>query len=411
MKITAVETFCLSFDMPYALTFARGEYQTREALLVKIHTDQPDLTGWGEAAMWGGPHAVSVAVIEKEIAPLIVGEDPRRPEFLWEKVYQHTYYHGRKGILLACLSGVDIALWDILGKSLDQPLWRLLGGFGKPLATYASSGYYRRDYSLDDFAADVAKARQAGHRGYKMKIGNIADSIHKEVIVDTPLKVSIEEDLRRVEVAREAIGMDRELMVDANTSLDTKTALRYADGLAPMRIRWFEEPVQPENIAGCTELARRTGIPIAGFETETGKYAFAALMDAGAIQIAQPDVVQVGGITEALKIAHYAQMKHLVFTSKIYSTMVSMAACSQLLYALPNGAYFEMDQDPLPCSLGEACARRDISRRYSRDLIPPSAGLAACHADSSSSRTRGAWGTRRAAFEVRRFGDVSCLRP
>ena len=348
MKITGIETFCLSYDMPYALTFARGEYQTREALLVKIHTDEPDLVGWGEAAMWGGPHSVSVAVIENEILPLLVGEDPRQPEYLWEKVYQQTYYHGRKGIVLACLSGVDIALWDILGKSMDQPLWRVFGGFGKPLAAYASSGYYRRDYSLEHFAADVTRARETGHHGYKMKIGNIASAIHKGVIEDTPLKVSIEDDLERIRVAREAIGWDRDLMVDANTSLDTHTAMRYADELEDLNIRWFEEPVQPENIDGCRELASRTRIPIAGFETETNKYTFATLIDAGAIQIVQPDVVQVGGFTEALKIAHYAQMKHLVFTSKIYSTMISMAACSQLLYALPNGEYFEMDQDPLP---------------------------------------------------------------
>ena len=348
MKITAIETFCLRYDMPYALTFARGEYQSREALLVKVHTDQPDLVGWGEAAMWGGPHGVSVAVIEEEIAPLVVGEDPLRPEYLWEKVYQQTYYHGRKGILLACLSGVDIALWDILGKSMDQPLWRVFGGFGKPLATYASSGYYRRDYSLDDFAADVSRARQDGHRGYKMKIGNISSAIHRGITGDTPLEVSIEEDLSRISVAREAIGPDLDLMVDANTSLDTRTAMRYADALEDLNIRWFEEPLQPENIDGCVELARRTRIPIAGFETETNKHTFAALMDAGAIQVVQPDVVQVGGLTEALKIAHYAHMKHLLFTSKIYSTIVSMAACAQLLFALPNGAYFEVDQDPLP---------------------------------------------------------------
>ena len=116
MRITGVETIPLSYEMPYPLTYARGEYQTRDALLVKVHTSDPDIFGWGESAMWGGPHAVSAAVIEREIAPLIVGEDPRRPEYLWEKVYQSTYYHGRKGILLACLSGVDIALWDIVGK-------------------------------------------------------------------------------------------------------------------------------------------------------------------------------------------------------------------------------------------------------------------------------------------------------
>jgi len=124
--------------------------------------------------------------------------------------------------------------------------------------------------------------------------------------------------------------------------------MAYADAFEPLGIRWFEEPTQPENIAGCAELARRTSIPIAGFETETNKYQFAQLIDAGAIQVVQPDVIQVGGITEARKIAAYAQMRHLLFTSKNYSTAVSLAACLNLIYALPNTDYFEMDMDPSP---------------------------------------------------------------
>ena len=103
-----------------------------------------------------------------------------------------------------------------------------------------------------------------------------------------------------------------------------------------------------EDVAGCADLARRTRMAIAGFETETGRDAFARLIDAGAIQVVQPDIVQVGGITEARKIAHFAQVRHLPFTSKNYSTIVSSAACLQLLFALPNGEYFECDQDPLP---------------------------------------------------------------
>ena len=348
MRITGIETIPLAYRMPYSLTYARGEYDLREALLVKVHTDDPDIVGWGEAAMWGGPHTVSASVIEHEIAPLVIGEDPRRPEYLWEKVYQHTFYHGRKGILLACLSGVDIALWDIVGKCTDAPLWRLLGGFGRPLKAYASSGYYRREYDLNDLAGDVTGARDQGFHGYKMKIGNVAQVTHAGVIEDVPLRTSIEADLERVGAAREAIGADRALMVDANTSLDVASAMRYADHLEPLEIRWFEEPVAPEDIAGCAALARRTRIDIAGFETETSKYQFAALIDAGAVQMVQPDVVQVGGITEAAKIAHYAQMKHLPFSSKNYSTAVSLAACLQLLYALPNGDWFECDQDPLP---------------------------------------------------------------
>jgi D-galactarolactone cycloisomerase len=249
---------------------------------------------------------------------------------------------------MAALSGVDIALWDILGKCADQPVWRLLGGFGRPVSAYASAGYYRRDYGLDDLARDVAKARSAGFTGYKMKIGNVWQAVHHGVIHDVPLRCSIDDDLKRVAAAREAIGGDRNLMVDATTSLTARVAMRYAAALEPLNIRWFEEPVQAEDVAGCAELARRTRIAIAGFETETGREAFARLIDAGAIQVVQPDIVQVGGITEARKIAAFAQMRHLPFTSKNYSTAVSSAACLQLLYALPNGEYFESDQDPLP---------------------------------------------------------------
>jgi D-galactarolactone cycloisomerase len=348
MIITGIETICLHYRMPYALTYARGEYQEREALLVKVHTDEPGLFGWGEAAMWGGPWATSVVAVEKEIAPLIIGLDPRQPEYIWERVYQQTYYHGRKGILLACLSGIDIALWDILGRSVGQPVWRLLGGYGRPLRAYASSGYYRRDYSNTDLANDVGRAREEGYLGFKMKVGNIAGAIHARTLHETPLRVTFREDIERVKSARQALGPDLDLMCDATTSLDHKTAMAYAEAFEDLQVRWFEEPTQPENISGCAELARHTRVPIAGFETETSKFNFAALMDAGAIQVVQPDVIQVGGITEARKIAAYAQMRHLMFSCKNYSTAVSLAACLNLLYGLPNADYFECDMDPSP---------------------------------------------------------------
>jgi D-arabinonate dehydratase/D-galactarolactone cycloisomerase len=345
MRITAIETIPLNYQMPYPITYARGEYQTREALLVRVHTSDSSIFGWGEAAMWGGPHSVSAKVLSDEIAPLVIGEDPRQPEYLWEKVYQSTYYHGRKGMLIACLSGLDIALWDIVGKCAGEPLWRIFGGFARPLTSYASAGYYRRDYGLDRLAADVAAAAKAGFRGYKMKIGNVPQVVHGGVLRDVPLRGSFEDDVKRVRTAREALG-DRNLMVDANTSLSSRMAMRYAAAIEPLNVRWFEEPTQPEDIEGCAELARRTRIPVAGFETETGKYQFARLIDAGAVQVVQFDVLQVGGFTEARKIAAYAQMRHLPVTTKNYSTAVSTAATLQLLYALPNADYFECDQDP-----------------------------------------------------------------
>src|SRR4029077_2808791 len=119
--------------------------------------------------------------------------------------------------------------------------------------------YYRHDYGLDAFAADVAKARAAGFCAYKMKIGNIPLAVHAGVIPDVPLRVSFADDLKRVFAAREAIGGDRGLMIDATTSLNLRMALRYAEALESQNIRWFEEPVQAEDVAGCAEPARRGG--------------------------------------------------------------------------------------------------------------------------------------------------------
>jgi D-arabinonate dehydratase/D-galactarolactone cycloisomerase len=124
--------------------------------------------------------------------------------------------------------------------------------------------------------------------------------------------------------------------------------MRYAEELEKLEVRWFEEPVEPENVAGCVELAGRTRVAIAGFETETTAKTFARLMDAGAIQIAQPDVVQVGGLTEMRKIAAYAGLRHLYVTGKNYSTSLGQAATLAMLYAVPNGDYFEWEFDPLP---------------------------------------------------------------
>ena len=345
MKITGIETFCLAWRMPYAIAYAKGEYQDREAVLVKVSTDDPDIVGWGESAVWGGPHGSTVAVIEQEIAPLVIGQDPRRPEHIWDKVFHGTYMHGRKGMVVSCLSGIDIACWDIMGKAAGQPLWRLLGGYGRPVTAYHSSGYYRRGDTPEIFAARVAQSRALGYRGYKMKIGNIPQVNHHE---ERAYTVSFDEDMARIAAAREAIGADRNLMVDANCALNPRVAMRYAEKLEPLEIRWFEEPVAPENIVGCAELAGRTRIAIAGFESETTAMTFARLMDAGAIQIAQPDVVQVGGLTEFRKIAAYAGLRNLHVTGKNYSTAVGQAATLAMIYAVPHGYYFEDEADPLP---------------------------------------------------------------
>jgi D-arabinonate dehydratase/D-galactarolactone cycloisomerase len=176
-----------------------------------------------------------------------------------------------------------------------------------------------------------------------MKIGNIPQVVHGGVLGDVPDRLSFAADIGRVEAARAALGPDLNLMVDANTSLSTRMAMRYAEALLAFNIRWFEEPTEPENIEGCAALSRYSRIPIAGFETETGKFQFARLIDAGAIQVVQFDVVQVGGLTEARKIAAYAQMHHLPVTAKNYSTAVTPGDAAAPLCAAER-RLFECDQ-------------------------------------------------------------------
>ena len=347
MKITDVTLTLFAWDDIPATGYGQhtGQFQGSSELgLLRIATDEGIEGHAFLGTAMNGAANDGQALIAK-LKPLVMGEDPRRPEHIWDKVFHGTYMHGRKGMVVSCLSGIDIACWDIMGKAAGQPLWRLLGGYGRPVTAYHSSGYYRRGDTPEIFAARVSESRRLGYRGYKMKIGNIPQVNHHE---ERPYTVSFDEDLARIAAAREAIGADRNLMVDANCALNPRVAMRYAEKLEPLEIRWFEEPVAPENVAGCAELAGRTRIAIAGFESETTAMTFARLMDAGAIQIAQPDVVQVGGLTEFRKIAAYAGLRNLHVTGKNYSTAVGQAATLAMIYAVPHGDYFEDEADPLP---------------------------------------------------------------
>ena len=152
-----------------------------------------------------------------------------------------------------------------------------------------------------------------------MKIGNIPQVVHGGVLGDVPGRLSFADDIARAAVAREALGPDLNLMVDANTSLSACMAMRYAEAMLPFNIRWFEEPTEPENIEGCAAGASYAN-PGGGLRDRDRQVPIARLIDAGAIQVVQFDVVQVGGFTEARKIAAYAQMHHLPVTAKNYST-------------------------------------------------------------------------------------------
>ena len=323
MRITDVETIPLFYPMPYPLTYARGEYRTREALLVRVHTDDPSIIGWGEAAMWGGPHAVissgagagdRSARYRRRPAPARVPLGEGLPDDLLPRPQGH---------LLACLSGLDIALWDIVGKCAAQPLWRLLGGFARPLSAYASAGYYRRDYGLDDFAADVADAASAGYRGYKMKIGNIPQVVHGGVLsacrCAIPSKTTWSASGRpaRRSAPTQSHGRCQHL------ARFPRAAMRYAAAMEPLTCAGSRSLPSLRTSRAAPSLLVAPASRSPASKPRRASTQFARLIDAGAVQVVQFDVVQVGGFTEARKIAAYAQMRHLAVTAKNYSTAVS----------------------------------------------------------------------------------------
>jgi L-rhamnonate dehydratase len=260
-------------------------------LVVEIFTDN-GLVGIGNAAL--SPQ-VSKQVVDLYLKPVLIGADPWDIEALWQHMYRKTMAFGRKGIGMAAISAVDIALWDILGKSAKQPVYRLLGGRTKSrIPVYASRLY---SSPLDQLAAEAKRYKQEGYKAMKLRFGwgpiDGAAGMRKNV------------DL--VRTVRETVGDDTDVMADAYMGWTLDYAKRMLPLLEPFNLRWLEEPVIPDDIDGYAELRRRSSIPIAGGEHEFTLYGFRDLIDAKAVDYIQFDTNRVGGISQAGKIAALAE--------------------------------------------------------------------------------------------------------
>lgn len=278
MKIASIETsiVALPFDMggPPQL-FAGKPWTHLEILLVKVNTDA-GVTGWGEA--FG--HVVNPstkAALDTLVAPLFIGRDPRNINALMREMQQALHLLGRNGPVVYALSGIDIALWDIAGKLAQQPLYRLLGGSARQQLTgYASLLRYT---DPDLVASNSAAARESGYRQIKLH------EVTREAVL----------------AAKKVIG-DAKLMLDTNCPWTVQQSIEMARLMKDDGLHWLEEPVwPPEDHAGLAAV-RREGIPIAAGENAAGLFDFKSLFDAQAVDVAQPSVTKVGGITELLKI-------------------------------------------------------------------------------------------------------------
>ena len=260
-------------------------------LLIEIFTDD-GLVGLGNAAL--APQATK-QVIDLYLQPLLIGQDPWDVERLWQQMYRKTMAFGRKGIGMVAISAVDIALWDLLGKSAKQPVFRLLGGRTKArIPVYASRLYSGK---LDELAAEAKRYREEGYRAMKLRFGWGP--------TDGALGMQRNADL--VRAVREAVGDEIDVMADAYMGWTLDYAKRMLPLLEPFHLRWLEEAVIPDDVHGYAELRSRSQIPIAGGEHEFTLYGFRDLLEARALDYIQFDTNRVGGITQARKIAALAE--------------------------------------------------------------------------------------------------------
>ncbi|MDO8538978.1 MAG: mandelate racemase/muconate lactonizing enzyme family protein [Opitutaceae bacterium] len=288
--------------------------------LVVVHTDE-GLTGLGSVFANDGLVRATLALLE----PLYRGENPLEPERVSEKLHQNTFWQGRGGSVTHAISGIDIALWDILGLATRQPIGRLLGGCYRDRVRPYASLLMQEPRAL---AEHLQRVKAQGFRAFKIGWGPFGrgTAVADEAIVNA---------------AREAIGSDALLMVDAGASdaywpQNYKWALRTADMLAAYDVHWFEEPLPPDALADFVQLRRRVRVPIAGGEVLTRRQSFQPWLEDGALDIVQPDVTKAGGISEVRRIAWLARDHGIRFIPHGWNTAVGLATDLQLAAAFPD---------------------------------------------------------------------------
>ena len=312
MKITNVEAYVLSDKLKKSFYFSQWEYNERLICIVKITTDE-GVAGWGEGY---GPATVLRAGVEF-LTPLLIGLDPLHTETIWQTMYRRTLDYGRRGIFVSAISALDVALWDLKGKILGQPIHVLLGGKKRDrIRPYATGMYFSKD--TDDLALALAEEalhyKESGFAYMKMKIG-----------------LGVEEDLRNIASVREAIGHDVHLMVDANHAYSYIEALRLARAMESYDIYWFEEPLSPEDYPGYARLRTQSPVPIAAGECEYLRFGFKQLFTQACVDIAQPDICAAGGISEVKKIIDLAYAFGVDVVTHSWGTGIALNAALQLL--------------------------------------------------------------------------------
>jgi L-alanine-DL-glutamate epimerase-like enolase superfamily enzyme len=347
VKISAVRATWLrariAAERAHVSDFGRND--TFNTCLVEVDTDT-GLTGLGEAKVGVGNlgnYAGVVELIRAELGPAVTGRDPRDITAIWDTLYSGGRAHygvregrlfpqvGRRGITVAAMSGIDIALWDIAGQALGVPVWQLLGGkYRARVPAYASGGWA----PVGGIGKQLAQYVARGHRAVKMRVG-LQDS-------------SVDDSAARVREVRDTLGPDVGIMVDAHGTWSVRDALRFARKVEACDLAWIEEPVSADNLTGLAEVRRATDIPVATGENAQTRFEFRDLIAAGAVDILQPDIAIAGGLTECLRIAALAGAHELTVAPHLWGSAILFAAGLHFCVATPQATTVEFSRGENP---------------------------------------------------------------
>ncbi|HKQ25397.1 MAG TPA: mandelate racemase/muconate lactonizing enzyme family protein [Burkholderiales bacterium] len=326
LRITEIRAFPTSFpvDSKDSVTLGIGRAVKRDAVIVKVDTED-GVTGWGEAHHGRCPGAVA-HLVNTTLRQLVLGQDANDTTGVWKKVYdKQLASHGMGAGACLALSGIDMALWDIRGKALKIPLYKLLGGRARPIPAYAggvSLGYQEPNSLVEEARPHV----QAGYNAVKLRIGD-----------------TVERDVARITAVRAAFGDDFAILTDANTGYDVDDVRAVMPALDEHDVGWLEEPFPAHDYLSYRTAARFGRTPLAAGENHYTRFEFNRVIEDGAITILQPDLSKCGGITEILRIAALASSWKLPIHPHTSMTGINMAATIHFLAAIENGGYFEAD--------------------------------------------------------------------
>ena len=325
MKIVSIKAFPTSFPVPPGgVRLGIGQSVKRDCVMVKVTTED-GITGWGESHH-GRAHTAIAKLIETTLSQLIMGMDASDTTGVWARIYK--YQLGSHGMGAACamaMSGIDMALWDIKGKAVGWPLWKLLGGARRPVQAYAGGVAlgYQPPASLIDEAQPLI---EAGYRAVKLRIGD-----------------TVRDDTARMEAVRNAFGDSLAILTDANTGYTISDVRRVMPAMDALDIGWLEEPFPAHDHHHYIQAASYGHTPLAAGENHFTRFEFTRVLEDRAITIWQPDLSKCGGITETLRIAAMASAFKIPVNPHSSMTGVNQAASIHLLAAIENAGYFEAD--------------------------------------------------------------------